>query len=109
MLFVIAFVIADPFNARYNHLSSYFVIFILFIASLCTGSQVYSYVKSAFLNDIVYVLAFFLLVIPILYISTLIFLWFLHHRKSGWELLVNLNAKLMTTQEYVCRSMQDSL
>ena len=59
VLFVIAFVIADPYNARYNHLSSYFVIFILFLASLCTDSQVDSYVKSAFLNAIFYVLAFF--------------------------------------------------
>ena len=94
VLFVIAFVIADPYNARYNHLSSYFVIFILFIASVCTVPQVYSYVENAILSAIVYVLAFFLSVIPILYLSTLIFLWFLHHRRSGWELLVNLNAKL---------------
>ena len=94
VLFVVAFVIADPYNARYNHLSSNFVIFILFIASVCTGSQVYSYVKNAILRTIVYVLAFFLSVIPILYLSTIIFLWFLHHRRSGWELLMNLNAKL---------------
>ena len=94
VLFLIVFIIVDPYKAKYNHLSSYFVIFILLIASICTVSLVYPLGANAILNAIIMVLLVFVSVIPIVYITILILLWFLHHSKSGWDVFKNLKAKL---------------
>ena len=59
LVFLIVFIIADPYKANYNHLSSYFVNFILLIASICTVSLVYPLGANVILNAIVIVLLFF--------------------------------------------------
>ena len=94
VLFSIVFIIADPYKANYNHLSSYFVIFLLLNASIYTMPRVYRHDDNVVLNAIVIVLLFFVSVIPIVYITLVILLWFLHHSKSGWDVFKNLKAKL---------------
>ena len=94
VLFSIVFVITDPYKANYNHLSSYFVIFLLLNASIYTMPCVYRHDDNVIVNAIVIVLLFFVSVIPIVYITILILLWFLHHSKSGWDVFKNLKAKL---------------
>ena len=78
-LFIIAFIIAEPYKARFNGLSADFIIFIIFIASICVVSDIYSYDKNFFLTAISYLLIFLLTVTPIIYIVILIVLWNIHH------------------------------
>ena len=66
VLFLIVFIIVDPYKANYNHLSSSFVIFILLIASICTVFLLYPLGENVILNAIVIVLLFFVSVIPII-------------------------------------------
>ena len=92
VLFVIAFIIADPYKARFNGLSAYFIIFIIFIASICVVSNINSY--DFFLTAISYLLIDLLTVMPIIYIVVLIVLWIIRHNKTGWKLLAWLKSKI---------------
>ena len=67
VLFSIVFIIADPYKANYNHLSSYFVIFILLNASIYTMPHVYPRDDNVILYATFIVLVIFVSVIPIVY------------------------------------------
>ncbi len=72
ILFVIVFIIAEPYKARFRHLSVQFVIFVLLIAAICVVCIISSIDELHHMSLISVILLFLIITIPLCYIVCLI-------------------------------------
>ena len=81
VLTAILLIIVDPYKAEFKHFSTYFVVFILFLASSVTCVEGLNY--SVLVMRSAYVLVCLIGLLQLAYVSILILHWINHHRKFG--------------------------
>ena len=98
VLSAIAVIRFEPYKTELSHFSNQLVVFILslssFMVCITGGSSIMTLKTIRNVNFVLF--SFFIVVLgvaPLLYISVLIFIWMIRHRKFGFEFIRRIKAK----------------